>query len=143
MLVAQELEFPISDKNPYLIDQYKKNNYREEIINPNAKLCYIFFSGNAIYYPNDVQTFTDTILKRDRYEYENLAKSDVLRHMAGKFIFVRDIYKHWYVNGINERCHDVRSMMDFLEERTKGYDVITIGNSAGGIWLYYMDFINQ
>jgi hypothetical protein len=51
---------------------------------------------------------------------------------AGKLIFVRDIFKSWYVCGISDRYSSIDDMIDFLKEETKGYKVITVGNSAGG-----------
>lgn len=51
---------------------------------------------------------------------------------AEKEIFVRDIYKSWYVTGINSSINSVDKLVDFLKEITFGYKVILIGSSAGG-----------
>ena len=95
-------------------------------------MCYIFFSSNAIYYPNTRERFNETIIRNDRYEWENLASSEALIRNSGMHIFVRDIYKQWYVEGINTRINSIIKLLNYLKSLTEGYEVITVGNSAGG-----------
>ena len=98
----------------------------------NSNKCYIFFSSNAIYYPNTREQFEETIIRNDRYEWENLASSESLVQNSGMHIFVRDVYKQWYVEGINTRINSIEKLLDYLKALTEGYEVITVGNSAGG-----------
>lgn len=93
---------------------------------------FFFFSSNAIYYPNTREQFDETIIRNDRYEWENLASSESLVQNSGMHIFVRDIYKQWYVEGINTRINSIEKLLDYLKTLTEGYEVITVGNSAGG-----------
>ncbi len=49
-----------------------------------------------------------------------------------KEIFIRDILKEWYVNGVSNSLNSIDKLVDFLKKETKGYQVVTVGNSAGG-----------
>ena len=123
--------FKIDDSNEFLKECYNRNNYYEIILNE-SKLCFIFFSGNGLYFPNDYSTAAQVLLTEDRYEWENIAKSNLICNQAGKIIFVRDIYKTWYANGINAQVNSIDKLFYLLREKTLGYDIITVGNSAGG-----------
>ena len=92
----------------------------------NTKKCAIYFSSNAIYYPDTEDAFFERIIKRDSYEWYGKRVSD-----ASKHIFVRDVFKCWYVKGINEEYCDIFKLTEFLKKETEGYDVVTIGSSAG------------
>lgn len=129
---TKEPAFIIDEHNIFLSKIYKKDNYKEIIIDKEKRLCYIFFSGNGIYFPDTEETFTKTIIECDRYEWENIANSKELLEKAGKYIFVRDIYKCWYARGINEKINSIDKLYEKLKEMTTGYRVITVGNSAGG-----------
>ena len=72
------------------------------------------------------------MIKNNRYEWQNIAKSDLIQYQAGKIIFLRDIYKQWYVTGINSNINSITKLIHFLYNRTRGYEIITVGNSAGG-----------
>lgn len=88
--------------------------------------CYIYFSGNGIYDPDTLEAFNKTIVKEDRYEWKRW-KAD-----SKRIIFVRDIYKEWYFEGINEECNTIDKVYELLKTLTAGYKVITVGSSAGG-----------
>lgn len=107
---------------------YQKENY---IIKANYDchngVCYIFFSSNNIWFPNTEESFRRSFIDNDYYEWRNFGKLP-----AEKFIFVRDIYKSWYVTGINSRLDSVDTVIDFLRKETIGMRVITVGSSAGG-----------
>ncbi len=94
--------------------------------------CYIFFSGNGLYYPNTEEEFTKKILHEDRYEWKNLSSYKELDKTARKRIFIRDVYKQWYVMGCSKDLNTVDKLYSYLKEITKGCTVITVGNSAGG-----------
>ena len=51
---------------------------------------------------------------------------------ASKHIFVRDVYKQWYLKGINDEIGSIEKLYEFLKAETEGYQVITVGSSAGG-----------
>jgi len=89
--------------------------------------CVIYFSSNEIYYPNTGKSFNESIIKKDKYEWKN----NLLPH-AGKHILVRDIQKQWYINGISAKCNTPALLLEKLRELTDGYNVFTVGSSAGG-----------
>lgn len=121
----------LDEGNELLFSQYVKENIKTEDINKGDK-CYIFFSSNDIYFPNTVDTFTHRIIEQDRYEWVNMARSEEILKTAGRYIFVRDIYKQWYVSGINDRINDPDRLASKLRELSEGYRIITVGSSAGG-----------
>lgn len=91
-----------------------------------SNLCLVCFSSNAIYYPND-DSQLNNIIKTNRFEWVNLAPSGYK-----KYIFLRDVYKQWYVNGINNSINSQVRLIDFLRTETDGYDITCIGASSGG-----------
>lgn len=88
--------------------------------------CYIYFSGNGIYDPDTFEVFHNTIVEKDRYEWQKW------KACSSREIFIRDVNKSWYFNGINNKCANIRSVVDLLKTLTQGYKVITVGSSAGG-----------
>lgn len=59
---AQDI-FHINENNDLLNEYFEKENYKEIIVNAEKNLCYIFFSGNGLYYPNTVEEFKKTIIE--------------------------------------------------------------------------------
>lgn len=120
------------DEKNILVERiYNKDNYKV-IMKSNINICYIFFSSNGIFFPDTVQEFEEKIIKKNRYEWENLANSKMFEKRCGKQIFVRDIYKSWYIRGINSRINTIEKLINLLSELTRGYEIITVGISAGG-----------
>lgn len=91
-------------------------------------ITYIFFSGNGLFFPNTDECFEKTVMKQNRFEWTNVARS--VEKRAERIIFVRDVYKKWYIRGVSERYPDVESLCKRLKERSVG-DIYTVGNSAG------------
>lgn len=92
---------------------------------------YYFFSSNNIYYPNTQDQLEDTI-EKNKFEWENIAKSKSILTKYGKMIFVRDMWKQWYINGINQKIDSVEKAIEFLRTETENMRVTTVGNSSGG-----------
>lgn len=92
-----------------------------------TNLCVIYFSSNAIYFPNTEESFTKSILNKDYYEWRS---SVPVR--AYKQIFVRDIYKQWYLRGINNKVSTPPELLNLLQSECCGFKTITCGSSAGG-----------
>lgn len=113
-------------------EQYTKDNYKVVETGADSKKAIIFFTGNGLYFPDNEETFKRVVVGNDRYEWLNVAKDEKITSYFGKIIFVRDIYKKWCVNGINEEINTVEKVIDLLKELTDGYEVTTCGNSAGG-----------
>ena len=111
---------------PIAIEQYKKDNYMFRAYSGGA-YCVIFCSSNNIWFPNTEEAFRQSIIDKNRYEWTNFHLPN-----TGKEIFVRDIYKSWYVTGINTTVDSIDKLADFLQKETDGYKIILIGSSAGG-----------
>lgn len=105
------------------------SNYIVEInrSSPNKDLCVIYFSSHHIYYPNTEDCFRKSILNKNYYEWRSNPPIS-----AYKQIFVRDIFKQWYLHGISSQITSPTQLLKILKEETQGYRVITIGSSAGG-----------
>ena len=73
-------------------------NYKIEYNNScKANICAIYFSSNDIYYPNNEDIFQKRIVEKNVFEWYNT------RINARKHIFIRDIFKQWYLEGINAK----------------------------------------
>ena len=95
--------FELNDTNEILERYYQKGNYKIEINKVKNKRCIIFFSGNGLYYPDTEESFQEIIIKKDRYEWKQVAQSEIIKEHYEMMIFVRDIYKSFYVKGINSQ----------------------------------------
>jgi hypothetical protein len=115
----------------FVKEKFKEDNfsieYDNEISEEDNKLCAIYFSSHEIYFPNTYAAFEYSILKKDKYEWIGNKLPNAHKH-----IFIRDIKKQWYLNGINDKLNHPSKVLEFLRNETKGYRVITIGSSAGG-----------
>lgn len=123
-------------ENIFQVDSAIVNSLRVESANysieidtdsPNKNLCVIWFSSNAIYYPNNESNFKKSIIDQDYYEWRTSTPISAYKH-----IFIRDIFKQWYIKGINKNISTPDQMLEFLLSETEGYQVITVGSSAGG-----------
>ena len=92
-----------------------------------AKRCVIYFSSNDIYYPNTEEIFRKRIVEKNYYEWYKMRINDACKH-----IFVRDVFKQWYLKGINSELDSIEKLAAFLKKETAGYEVVTVGSSAGG-----------
>ncbi len=128
-----ETERPmLEDEDELLWRAYEMENIKVVDLENETGLCYIFFSDNGLYNPNYRDDFEENIIKKNYFEWENICKSRKIRKIAQRIIYVRDIWKSWYVRGINRKLDTVYKLIDALKELTDGYRVITVGNSAGG-----------
>lgn len=109
-------------------DVYSQNNYR--VINNencNNNRCVLYFSSNDIWFPNTEQAFRYSLIEHDYYEWIKFGCIN-----AQKAMFFRDIYKSWYVTGINARYSSIDKLIEFIKEETEGMEIVTVGSSAGG-----------
>lgn len=121
----------ISEENELIAEAY--NNLDNLLITGGGTdVCVIYFSGNNLYYPDNDETFKNTILEKNRFEWVK-RKGDFDESLQVKEIFVRDVYKQWYVQGINSTLNSIDKLADYLKEETSDCkEVLTVGNSAGG-----------
>lgn len=89
--------------------------------------CVIYCSSNDIWSPNEEYAFRNSFIVNDKYEWLN---SRFIK--AEKEIFLRDIYKSWYVKGINKRIDSIEKLIIFLKNEVNNLKLIIIGSSAGG-----------
>ncbi len=112
-------------------DVYQNHDNYEIVYEEGAKvhkdLCVIYFSSNEIYYPNTPLSFQRSILNKNKYEWRNNTFPNGHKH-----IFVRDIQKQWYVEGINKELDTPEKVAELLRSLTQNFRVYTIGSSAGG-----------
>lgn len=105
----------------------QSKNYEAIELNPQSNLCVIYFSSNGLYYPDTAAVFHQVVAVKDRYEWKkNIVQS------ARKVIFVRDVQKQWYVEGINSQVNSIEKLCTLLKAESQGLDVVCVGNSAGG-----------
>lgn len=117
-----------NEKKPLAQQIYKRDNYKI-IENPDSceNSCVLFFSSHNIWFPNTEEAFRYSFVENDYYEWLKFSKVN-----AKKVIYFRDIFKQWYVTGINERINSIDKMLSFVKEQAKGMKIITAGSSAGG-----------
>lgn len=89
--------------------------------------CAIYFSSNDIYFPNTEDVFHKRIVEKNTFEWYGTRISRATKH-----IFVRDVFKQWYIRGINAQCNNIEALADLLKEEARGMKVVTVGSSAGG-----------
>lgn len=120
-------------ENPLLKEVYDTcDNYEEVILSSQSNRCIIFFSSNGLYFPNEVDCFQKTIISDNYFEWKNICSSARIGKYYGKAIFVRDIFKAWYVAGINQKVDSIDALCSLLKSLTQGYEITTVGSSAGG-----------
>ncbi len=129
MEVKKEPIFQIDD--PVVKKVYREaDNYKVKFHSgPDVQedLCVIYFSSNDLYYPNTSKAFENSILARDKFEWQR----NYIQY-AKKHIFIRDIQKQWYIEGISEKHNNPESLLGLLRELTSGFRVYVMGSSAGG-----------
>ena len=120
--------FDNEDDNNIFESALKSDNYRVVNTGYESNIVIVFFSSHGLYYPNNIDEFKRQVLENNRYEWENISK-DI--HNASKFIFVRDIKKIFFLEGINSQ-YDSQDKLTILLQRLIGHkDSVFVGNSAG------------
>ena len=79
-----------------LVNSYRSGeaNYVVEIDpgSTNSDLCVVYFTSNAVYFPNTPDSFRRSIVEKDYYECRKKVPVS-----ARKQIFFRDLHKQWYL----------------------------------------------
>lgn len=107
-----------TEKDNYLIQQDPDGD---------PELCALYFSSNDIYYPNNEEQFIKRIVEQDFFEWYASRVPG-----CGKHIFIRDLFKQWYLGGINDTLNSPQKILEWLQKETAGYKIITVGSSSGG-----------
>lgn len=116
--------------HPLVKRQYESPNHRIEQGAPpedGRRVCAIYFSSNNIYYPNTERAFSSRILAKNFFEWFRTRVP-----YAQKHIFLRDIHKQWYLTGIDRNIDSPDRLLQFLKQETDGFEIVTVGSSAGG-----------
>lgn len=116
----------------YILDAYGGDNFQCVDTGVKSKICYIFFSSNGLYYPDEENVFREQIIQKDRYEWKWVVKNSKVPETAERIIYVRDLFKDWYSKGISKEINTLDKTFELLKELTDGYQVVTVGSSAGG-----------
>jgi predicted esterase YcpF (UPF0227 family) len=113
------------------VQDYYNNNSNYKIVSNNNSndTTIVYCSSNGIYFPNDYETFNNTIVKRNRYEW---SKSDNQFKNANKIIYIRDVYKQWYLKGINKDINSFEKIANLIRKEHTNKKLILVGISAGG-----------
>lgn len=111
---------------------YEGENYQCIDTGTASDLCYVFFSSNGLYFPDEKEVFERVIMHGDRYEWKWVAGQAGISRKAGRIIYIRDVFKDWYSLGISKEVNTIDKTVDLLKTLTTGYRVITVGSSAGG-----------
>lgn len=104
----------------YLIEYESKDDQEQSY-------CVLYFSSHDLYYPNIVEAFNRQVVRTNKFEWYRTRVNRATKH-----IFLRDIKKQWYLNGINEELNSIEKLFAFLKIETAGYKTIALGSSAGG-----------
>ncbi len=116
-------------KSDAVLRQLMETNYLIEYDeNVLENSCCIYFSSHGIYYPETQQVFLSKIVEKNVYEWYRRRIPGVKKH-----IFLRDIRKQFYVEGINNVLNSIDKLVEWLKRETQNYSVITAGSSAGGM----------
>jgi len=89
--------------------------------------CAIYFCSNDIWYPHTEEIFKKRIVDSNFFEWYKCRIKKAYKH-----IFLRDVFKQWYLTGINATINSHEKLFEWLKAETEGYQVITVGSSAGG-----------
>lgn len=128
MYGGREYSFQVDSEivqNSYNTNDNYLIEYSKEVLD--KEYCAIYFTSNFLYFPNDADTFRKRVIERNAFEWYGIRYP-----LAQKHIFVRDVFKQWYLKGINNIINSPERLLSFLEKETSGYKTICIGSSAGG-----------
>lgn len=89
-------------------------------------LCAVYFCSNDIYYPNTEAIFRKRMIEGNFFEWYGTRIKNACKH-----IFLRDVFKQWYLCGINRNIDSPEKLTELLREETQGFDIFMVGSSAG------------
>lgn len=128
-----------------LMDSYRNDdNYVIKKSNQDSNICYVFFSSHGLYKENNNIYVLKKVHDTNRYEWLSIFENHKISKNCKKAIFVRDIKKIFYIEGINKRIDSLEKLTLFLKTETEGMDVYLVGSSAGGYAAYIVSgFLNN
>lgn len=120
-----------------LMNSYRaEDNYVIKESNPDSNVCYIFFSSHGLYKENNNIDVLKNVHDSNRFEWLSIFNNPKIMLHCKKAIFVRDILKVFYLDGISKKNNSLEKLALFLKKETEGMDVYLVGSSAGGYAAY-------
>lgn len=122
---AEQLLYKYYEEDNYEIVDFDTNHHKKN------KLCYIFFSSNGLYKDRNDVDIIKKMHETRRYEWKFIASNKSIRNKASRIIFLRDVFKIFYIRGISRENDSIEKIKNLLTNLTKGMDVVIAGSSAG------------
>lgn len=97
-----------------------------------GKKCLILCSDNGLFHPFTEQSFLEKIIESDKYQFLRITDEDIFEKTFARIIYIRDIWRSWYLLGLNEQIDTIDKIIDKMRELTDGYETIVAGVSSGG-----------
>ena len=122
----------IWEAKQYVHDSF--DNIQIEDKYPNGEYCYIFFSSNGICDEVPVEKYIEELVDKNKYEWRSIAKAIRKRKSTGRCIYVRDVYKCYYMHGVSSKYDSIEKTIIRLKEYVsdKNWKIVTVGISSGG-----------
>lgn len=112
--------------NMHVIKWLEKDNYLIENNNSGSGICAIYCSSHSLWWPETESAFIEQIELKNSFEWYRRRVN-----RAEKHIFLRDIRKQFYVEGISSNISSIDEIITMIKKETDGYETIVIGSSAG------------
>ena len=126
---SNEIDWVFQTDDEEVLETYRtRDNYlMERTPEGDDSRCAVYFSSNDLYFPNNRARFHERVTLRNTFEWFGTRVPGCGRH-----IFIRDVFKQWYLGGINSRLNSPEKVLKWLENETKGCRVTMVGSSSGG-----------
>lgn len=130
--------YDVPEHNAEVMEIYSgRDNYIIQAGTGNPDTVCLFFSSHGILGDGTIESFRKNIVNNDRFEFRNMSRTEPLSSVAGTFVFIRDLFNCWYMDGINSEINSHAKMTEWLKKITDGKRIISIGSSAGGYAAIY------
>lgn len=111
-----------------VIKEYSKDNFIINNYKDDGDVA-LFCSSNGLYFPNEEAIFKKYVVDKKRFEWNS---KNYINKTFGKYIYIRDVFKQWYIKGINDKINTYNELINFIKQESTDKKLITIGSSAGG-----------
>lgn len=108
------------------------NNFIVKDNKNDSKKCLILCSDNGLFHPFTEQSFVEKIVESDKYQFLRITDENIFKKKFARIIYIRDIWRSWYLLGLNEQIDSIDKIIDKMRELTEGYEIIVAGVSSGG-----------
>ncbi len=124
----------IYDTNFELVDRqwHEKENYLVKDFDNQSGRCLVLCSDNGIYYPFTEEAFVEKIVEKDTFQYLNITKDSVIKKHFSRIIYIREVWRSWYLLGLNAKVDSIDQTIQLLKNLTAGYQTTYAGISSGG-----------